>query len=124
MLHDKNARVQFHAAMALGKAGNEDAVPHLISLIDGNNNQDAYIRHAAIMALTGCALPEQLASQYQHESPAVRAALAATLRRLRHPAIKVFLADPNEWVLQETICAIHDDQSIAEALPDVADLLP
>ena len=76
------------------------------------------------MALTGCALPEQLASQYQHESPAVRAALAATLRRLRHPAIKVFLADPNEWVLQETICAIHDDQSIAEALPDVADLLP
>jgi len=124
MLHDKNARVQFHAAMALGKAGNEDAVPHLISLLDRNNNQDAYIRHAAIMALTGCALPEQLASQYQHESPAVRAALAATLRRLRHPAIKVFLADPNEWVLQETICAIHDDQSIAEALPDVADLLP
>ena len=124
MLHDKNARVQFHAAMALGKAGNEDAVPHLISLLDRNNNQDAYIRHAAIMALTGCALPEQLASQYQHESPAVRAALAATLRRLRHPAIKVFLADPNEWVLQETISAIHDDQSIAEALPDVADLLP
>ena len=124
MLHDNNARVQFHAAMALGKTGNQDAVPHLISLLDRNNNQDAYIRHAAIIALTNCALPEQLASQYQHESPAVRAALVAALRRLKHPAIKVFLKDPNEWVLQEAISAIHDDQSITEALPYVADLLP
>ena len=123
MLHDKNARVQFHAAMALGKAGSEDAVSHLVSLLDRNNNQDAYIRHAAIIALTSCALPEQLANQYQHKSPAVRAALVAVLRRLRHPAIKSFLADPNEWVLQEVISAVHDDQSIPEALHDVADLL-
>ena len=28
--HDKNARVRFHAAMALGQAGNADTVPHLI----------------------------------------------------------------------------------------------
>ena len=124
MLHDENARVQFHAAMALGKAGNPDAVSHLISLLDRNNNQDAYIRHAAIMALTACALPEQLTNQYQHNSPAVRIALVATLRRLRHPSIKAFLADPSEWVLKEAISAVHDDQSIPEALPDVADLLP
>ena len=123
MLHDKNARVQFHAAMALGKMGNPDAAPHLISLLDRNNNKDAYIRHAAIMGLTGCALPEQLTNQYQHKSPAVRAAIVATLRRLRHPAIKAFLADPSEWVLKEAISAIHDDRSIPEALPDIADLL-
>ena len=123
MLHDKNARVQFHAAMALGKMGNPDAAPHLISLLDRNNNKDAYIRHAAIMGLTGCALPEQLTNQYQHKSPAVRAAIVATLRRLRHPAIKAFLADPSEWVLKEAISAVHDDRSIPEALPDIADLL-
>ena len=120
MLHDKNARVQFHAAMALGKMGNPDAAPHLISLLDRNNNKDAYIRHAAIMGLTGCALPEQLTNQYQHKSPAVRAAIVATLRRLRHPAIKAFLADPSDWVLKEAISAVHDDRSIPEALPDIA----
>lgn len=124
MLHDNNARVQFHAAMALTKAGNSDTVSHLISLLERNNNEDAYIRHAAIMALTGCALPEQLERQNEHVSPSVRAASIAALRRLQHPSVKSFLKDSNEWVLQEAISAIHDDQSITDALPSVANLLP
>ena len=124
LLHDKNARVRFHAAMALGQAGNADTVPHLISLLERNADKDAYIRHAAIMGLTGSANTAQLSAQNKHDSAAVRVAAVATLRRLKHPDAKLFLADKNEWVLREAISAIHDDESIPDALPAVADLLP
>jgi quinoprotein glucose dehydrogenase len=54
----------------------------------------------------------------------VRVATVAALRRLKHPGVKSFLADSSEWVLREAISAVHDDESIPEALPVVADLLP
>ena len=55
LLKDNNARVQFHAAMALGRAGNRSTVPSLLTLLEHNDDQDAYIRHAAIMGLVGSA---------------------------------------------------------------------
>ena len=124
LLHDENARVQFHASMALGQAGDFSTVPSLIALLKRNDDRDAYLRHAAIMGLAGSARPAQLSAQHKHKSAAVRVATVATLRRLKHPGVKSFLADSSEWVLREAISAIHDDESIPEALPAVADLLP
>ena len=124
LLHDENSRVQFHAAMALGQAGDSSIVPGLIALLERNDDRDAYLRHAAIMGLAGSAGPAQLSAQNKHESAAVRVAAVATLRRLKHPGVKSFLADSSEWVLREAVSAVHDDESIPEALPAVADLLP
>ena len=124
LLHDKSARVQFHSAMALGQAGSPKTAPQLIALLERNNDKDAYIRHAAIMGLTGSAYPEQLTALSSHGSAAVRVAAVATLRRLRHTGAEKFLNDENEWVLREAVSAIHDDESILEALPSVANLLP
>ena len=124
LLHDKSARVQFHAAMALGQAGNSETTSHLFALLERNNDKDAYIRHAAIMGLTGSAEPEQLIALNSHGSAAVRVAAVAVLRRLRHTGAEKFLNDKSEWVLREAVSAIHDDESILEALPSVANLLP
>ena len=124
MLHDENARVQFHAALALGQTGNNDTTSHLVALLDRNNDKDAYIRHAAIMGLAGSAHPEQLTALNAHNTAAVRAAAVATLRRLRHSGVKAFLKDKSEWVLREAISAIHDDKSILDSLAAVANLLP
>ncbi|MDP7047825.1 MAG: HEAT repeat domain-containing protein [Verrucomicrobiota bacterium] len=123
LLHDESVRVQFHAAMALGQAGSNDTTSHLVALLERNNDKDAYIRHAAIMGLAGGARSEQLTGLNTHNSAAVRAAAVATLRRLRHTGAKAFLNDENEWVLREAISAIHDDKSILESLPAVANLL-
>ena len=124
MLHDENARVQFHAALALGQTGNNDTTSHLVALLDRNNDKDAYVRHAAIMGLTGSAHPEQLTALNAHNTAAVRAAAVATLRRLRHSGVKAFLKDKSEWVMREAISAIHDDKSILDSLAAVANLLP
>ena len=123
LLHDKSARVQFHSAIALGQAGSPKTAPQLIALLERNNDKDAYIRHAAIMGLTGSAYPEQLTALSSHSSAAVRVAAVATLRRLRHTGAGEFLNDESDWVLREAISAIHDDESIPEALPSVAALL-
>ena len=124
LLHDKSARVQFHAAMALGQAGSSETTSHLFALLERNKDRDAYIRHAAIMGLTGSAEPEQLIASSSHGSAAVRVAAVAALRRLRHTGAEKFVNDKSEWVLREAVSAIHDDESILEALPSVANLLP
>ena len=124
LLKDNNARVQFHAAMALGRSGNRSTVPSLLSLLEHNDDQDAYIRHAAIMGLVGSASAGQLAKNATNPSSAVRVASVVALRRLKHPSAGVFLNDTDERVQRESISAIHDDTSIPEALAEAANLLP
>ena len=124
LLKDNNARVQFHAAMALGRAGNRSTVPSLLTLLEHNDDQDAYIRHAAIMGLVGSASAGQLAENATNPSSAVRVASVVALRRLKHPSAGVFLNDTDERVQRESISAIHDDTSIPEALAEAANLLP
>ena len=116
LLCDKSARVQFHAAMALGQAGSSETTSHLFALLERNKDRDAYIRHAAIMGLTGSAEPEQLIASSSHGSAAVRVAAVAALRRLRHTGAEKFLNDENERVFREAVSAIHDDESILETL--------
>ncbi len=124
LLKDNNARVQFHAAMALGQAGSQSTVPALLTLLERNDDRDAYIRHAAIMGLVGSASAGQLAQNATNPSSAVRAASVVALRRLKHPSAAVFLNDTDERVQRESVSAIHDDTSIPDALAEVANLLP
>ena len=114
-------RVQFHAAIALGKIRAQVAVPSLVLLLE--NNKDPYLRHAAVMGLSGCATPSQLLELKSAPSISVRIGAVNALRRLGSDVVASFLDDKNLSVVQEATRAIHDDFSILRALPSLAEQL-
>lgn len=120
-LEDVAPRVGFFAAIALGRLAVDDAVAPLIDLARMNNDEDAYLRHAAVMGLAGCASVEELLSWSQDEDRAVRLAVLLALRRHSHPSIAIFLQDPDPRIVTEAARAIHDIP-IPDAMPSLASL--
>ena len=53
LLEDPSLRVRFHAAVALGKLKSEQAVQPLLELVRENDDEDAFLRHGAVMGLVG-----------------------------------------------------------------------
>lgn len=122
-LKDENARAQFFAAEALGRTAETKATSALISLLEANDDEDAYLRHAATLALARIGDEETLAALSDHESNAVRMGAVIALRRLESPALAKFLSDQNELIVTEAARAIHDDFSVEAALPELAALI-
>ena len=54
-LKDENPRARFFAAVALGKRKTSEAFAPLLKMVAENNDEDPFLRHAAIMGLVGCA---------------------------------------------------------------------
>ncbi|WP_288371140.1 HEAT repeat domain-containing protein [uncultured Algoriphagus sp.] len=122
-LQDENARVRFFAAEALGRAGHKEAFEGLVNLLEANNDEDAYIRHAASLALARINEEEKITQLYTHPSKAVRMGAVIALRRLESPGLSKFLADSEELIVAEAARAIHDDFSVEASLPDLAALI-
>ncbi|TDQ19215.1 putative heme-binding domain-containing protein [Algoriphagus boseongensis] len=122
-LVDENARVRFFSAEALGRSKEAKAVQPLISLLEANNDVDAYIRHAASLALSRIGQVEPIASLYNHPSKAVRMGAVLALRRLESPELAKFLNDSDEYIVTEAARAIHDDFSVPAALPALGSIL-
>lgn len=122
-LQDENARVRFFAADALGRAGHKEAFDGLVNLLEANNDEDAYIRHAASLALARINEEEKITQLYIHPSKAVRMGAVIALRRLESPGLSKFLADSEELIVAEAARAIHDDFSVEASLPDLAALI-
>ncbi|WP_289029608.1 HEAT repeat domain-containing protein [uncultured Algoriphagus sp.] len=122
-LQDENARVRFFAAEALGRAGHKEAFDGLVNLLEANNDEDAYIRHAASLALARINEEEKITQLYIHPSKAVRMGAVIALRRLESPGLSKFLADSEELIVAEAARAIHDDFSVEASLPDLAALI-
>ncbi len=123
MLKDPAPRARFFAAEALGRIAYEPAVSALIELLAANDDQDVYLRHAACLALSRINKAEPLVALSEHPSRAVRIGAVVALRRMRNPGVAVFLQDKDEYIVAETVRAIHDDFSITEAMPKLASLL-
>ena len=125
LLADTSIRVRFHAAIALGKLEDPDAYGPMIELIKRNNDADAYLRHATVMGLLGSAkaTPDKLIAEAKNPSAAVRLAAILVLRRLRHEGVAAFLNDKDLYLVTEAARAIHDDFSIPQALPALAESL-
>ena len=122
-LDDPNPRVQFFAAIALGNKKNDDASPNLVQFLEVAGAKDPYLHHAGVMGLTGSHSSQELTKLANHSSKSVRLGAIVALRRQKAPEIRAFLEDKDELVLLEAARAIHDDQSIPEALSDLAYLM-
>ncbi len=113
-------RVQFHAAIAGGKIGGPSLFPSLVTLLEQKGQEDPFLRHAAVMGLTGSASPAMLLSLKDHPSPAVKIGAVNALRRLKSVHVSAFLTAAEPEVQVEAARAIHDDFSIPDALPSLA----
>ncbi len=81
VLADREPRVQFYAALAVGKTGTSAAIPAVCELLKANDNRDAYLRHAGVMALTGIHDRDATLAHADDESAAVRMGVLLALRR-------------------------------------------
>src|ERR1044072_8975383 len=94
----------------------------LFHMLEQNADADPYLRHAAVMGLTGIADREALRAAASHSSASVRLGAALALRRLEDPTIATFLNDTNIQVVAEAARAIND-LPIETALPQLAALI-
>lgn len=123
LLADPDPQVRFHAATAIWKTGDATAIDAVIKLLEENNNQDAYLRHAGVLALTAAPAEVIAEKALTHKSPAVRLAAAVAFRRLNSPLAAELLKDEDPQVVAEAAHAIHDDPAIEAAYPALAALL-
>lgn len=123
LLADKAPRVQFFAAEALGRIQAKSAVEPIVSLLEANNDEDVYIRHAGSLALARIGNVSAIGALHNHPSNAVRLAAVVALRRMEAPEVALFLADKEESIIAEAARAINDDFSIEEALPALGSVL-
>ena len=119
LLKDQEPRVRFFAAQALGRIGTKDCIKPVLEMMRANADQDAYLRHAAVMALAGSGDRDTLIAAGADESPSVRIGVVLALRRLGAPELGRFLNDPDPGVAVEAARAIHDTP-VVEALPALA----
>jgi quinoprotein glucose dehydrogenase len=125
LLKDPSLRVRFHSAIALGKLKSAKAIQPLLELVEENDDVDAFLRHGAVMGLVGSteADPKVLLETISSPHSSVRLAAILALRRHAYPGISSFLKDGDLYLVTETARAIHDDFSIPEALPALAEIL-
>ncbi len=129
LLGDKNPRVQYFAAAALGKLAWTDATVPLLDVLRKNADADAYLRHACVVALSSIhhaatldaaardSAPVPQASKNvaaafdaaaRDSSPAVRMGVLLALRRLGDAKVASFLHDADLNVVLEATRAIND----------------
>ncbi|WP_026630617.1 DUF7133 domain-containing protein [Dyadobacter alkalitolerans] len=123
MLSSKNPRMQFFGAQALGRIADKQAVAPLLAMIKTNNDQDVYLRHAAVLALSRIGEVEPIVALSSSPEKSLRTAAVLVLRRLRSEKVSVFLQDKDEYIVTEAARAINDDLSIPASLPALAALL-
>lgn len=109
LLADRSSRVRYFAAIALGALRDRDATERIVELIAGDAGRDAYLRHAGIMGLVGCASQAELCGLRSHERLDVRLAAVVALRKRGAAALHCFLDDEDPLVVLEAARAIHDE---------------
>ncbi len=120
LLKNANPRVRFYAAEALGRIAYADAVTPLMEMIAANNDEDVYLRHAGVLALSRIGKVEPMVALANNPNKALRTAAVLVLRRMKNDNIAVFLNDKDEYIVAEAARGINDDLSIVGALPALA----
>ncbi len=123
LLQDLEARPRFFAAEALGRIAYGPAVQPILAMLEANDDEDVYLRHAGTLALARIGEAAPVVALADHPSRALRVAAVIVLHRLRDPGVARFLNDPDEYIATDAARAINDDRSIEAALPDLARVL-
>lgn len=125
MLQDPEPRVRVHAGLSVGNLAlsGPGLGKKLIAFAADREPGHTYVRHAAAFALSRCLPSGDLAALAGHDSALVRQCAAVALRRQRSPEVAHFLADEVHYIAADAARAIHDDESIPEALPALAAVL-
>ncbi len=128
LLKDDNGRVQFFAAISLGKTSPPNqhllAAVQLAEFLMKVGDTDPYLRHAAVMGLhhlgnNDLLLKEIINADPFHKSIHVRMGILLALRRSNDPRIAQFLDDDQPRIVIEAARAIHD-RFIEDAMPTLA----
>lgn len=127
-LGDSNARVKFFAGQSLAKLARVQ--PELsariaaaaMEALRANDDQDALVRHGAVMALSSARHIETLSAAARDASRAVRLGALLALRRIGHADAQKFLADADAYIAREAAIAINDEP-IEAAFPALAAML-
>ncbi len=121
--NDKSAQARFFAIEALGKLGDKKAYASLVKELEKIGDNDPHMRHAIVFALSQLNQENEIASLSNHASTDVRLGAVVALRMIKSPKVALFLSDVDPLVRLEAARAIHDDESIPEALIDLAKTL-
>jgi quinoprotein glucose dehydrogenase len=121
-LENDSPIVQCSAGYAVSQMNMASGLGRISEILAANSNDDPILRHAMIMALTGCG-EENVALLSSHANPAVRLAAVVALRRLGSDAIAEFLTDNNKQVVVEAARAIHDSVELHGSMDALAALL-
>ncbi len=121
LLSSTHSRVRFFAAIAIGKLKVARAESALWAMA-GKDADDAWLRHAVVTGLAGAVSAEGLATHLTDPSRTVRLAATLALGRQHSPLISPALKDAETSIVDEAARAIHDDQGIPEAWPQLAAL--
>ena len=116
---DVEPRVRYHAALTLGKLGDEAAVFHLIEAARADAGADRFLRHAHSWALAQCGPVSDLAHLSQDADAAVRMAAVLALRLQESHMVVRFLDDEDPAIVAAAARAIWD-RRIDTAIPDLA----
>ncbi len=116
-------RVRFFVAQALGRIKYQAAVGPILNMLEANNDQDLYLRHAGVLALARIGQEEPVTALVGHDLRAMRIAAVMVLRRMASDKVAMFLQDADEYIVAEAARAINDDWSITAGLPGLASLL-
>ncbi len=120
---DTSARAVFFAVEALGKIGKTQGFEAIVNVLDSVKDSDIHLRYATFIALGRIGDALALANLAEHPSSDVRLGAVVALRRIQSPEVAIFLQDKDPLVVIEAARAIHDDESIPEALPILAQSL-
>ncbi|MDW3652577.1 MAG: c-type cytochrome [Bacteroidia bacterium] len=123
LLKHQNPRIRFFATEALGRTAEKKAFDPILNMLEENNDEDAWLRHGGIIALSRIENSQGLVDLCNHPSTALRIAAVVALRRMQDPGIVCFLQDKDEFIVTEAARGINDDWSIEAALPALADIL-
>ncbi len=120
LLNDRDLQVRTLAGIALSRLPTPQAVEPLLKQADALEASQHYLRHGIVSALSQCATPAQLAVHVKHENELRRMCCVLALRRMGSSRIDEFIHDASDWVATEVARGVHDDLSIAAALPTLA----
>ena len=99
----------------------------LFDLLAANNDQDVYLRQAAVEGLVrGVETPNELVNAWKlggakYDVPAVRMGVVLALRKLKCNRLGEFLADADPRIVAEAARAIYD-QDLTQPMPALAKL--